>query len=101
MKELIKKEIMLSKMNNLNNSKYIMRLQQMIDADVLTIEDFSDTGLLYERKDFESMFGAIELHDRCTDVMRYVGGSYIQFLDNGRYLLNIENKIVKNSKNIS
>ena len=87
MKYLLREEILFTKMKDPNNVKYIQRLQQLMDADEVTIKDFIDTGVLYKRSDFENLYGTIELHKKCTDVMRYMGGHYIQFLSDGNYLV--------------
>ena len=92
MKSIIAKEILKTKMQEPHNTKYIMRLQQLMDADEVTIKDFVDTGVLHKRNDFESMYGTIELHNKCTDVMLYMGGHYIQFLSDGKYLVQYDTK---------
>lgn len=64
--------------------KRIQRLQQMMDADNLTIKDFQDTGMIMEREEFESLYAiAPTLHKDCTDVCRYAGGFFIQMLGAG------------------
>lgn len=87
MKHLIREEILYTKLKNPHNVGYIKRLQQMFDSDELTISDFTSTGVMMKRADYESIHHSVPLHKKCMDVIRYIGGHYIQMLSDGNYLL--------------
>lgn len=89
MKALLRDEIIKEKLSSPHNVKYIQRLQQMMDYDHYTIKDFVDTGLIMPREEFEKLYAqSPNLHKKCTEVSRYVGGHYIQLLSDGNFLLN-------------
>ena len=85
MKNLIEKEIQSLKLNYPTSKSYIQRLQQMLDMETYTQKDYVSTGLMTPRKKYETKFPEVNLSERCTDVMSYVGGYYIEMLRNGRY----------------
>lgn len=92
MKHLIRDEILYTKMSDPHNVKYIQRLQRMSDKEELTISDFADTGVMMKRDDYQNIHRFAELHNKCTDVIKYIGGHYVQMLSDGNYLLKYEQK---------
>ena len=92
MKHLNRDEILYTKMSDPHHVKYIQRLQRMSDKEKLTIADFADTGVMMKREDYQEIHRFAELHKNCTDVIKYIGGHYVQMLSDGNYLLKYEQK---------
>ena len=101
MKHFLRDEIIAQKFGNPNNTKYIQRLQQMLDMPAYSQKNFADTGMITTKKDFLSSYSTPPtLHKTCTDVIKYIGGHYIQMLSSGKYLLKYNEERGKNSKDL-
>jgi len=88
MKNLITQEIALQKESHPSQKKYIQRLQQMLDIHTYVQKDFVSTGMITSRTEFIKQSPLSPLHEKCTDVIVYLAGHYIQMLSDGKYLLN-------------
>lgn len=101
MNHLLREEILMTKLLEPHNVKYIQRLQRMSDKENLDIYDFNQTGTIMTREDYQSYHHHISLHKKCTDVIRYIGGHYIQMLSDGNYLIQYDtSKRGKRSKDL-
>lgn len=90
MREIFKKDVAYLKRDHKDMEAYVRRLEMMLDKDI-EFYDFIDTGIMVERGELERqefliLFANVELHPKCTDIMRYIGGYYIQMLTNGYFL---------------
>ena len=56
----------------------------MIDADF-----YKGSGRVYTRDEFKKERPKARLFDSCIEVIRYIGGYYIQFLQSGFYMIDL------------
>jgi len=101
MNHLLREEILMTKLLEPHNVKYIQRLQRMSDKENLDVYDFNQTGTIMTREDYQNYHKHIVLHKKCTDVIKYIGGNYIQMLSDGNYLIQYDtSKRGKRSKDL-
>jgi len=70
------------------DGKYIQRLQQMLDLPKYCVKHFQDTGSITPIPAFLLQYTDTILHPKCTNVVTYIGGHYIQMLSDGKYFIN-------------
>jgi hypothetical protein len=85
---LIAEEILKEKLKDKPDKLYIQTLQKMQDGD-MGLELFINTGRITPRELFVHYNPKVRLRPDCKDVVRYVGGFYIQILKTGEFLLEI------------
>tara|TARA_B110000977_G_scaffold199666_1_gene287745 strand:+ start:4980 stop:5327 length:348 start_codon:yes stop_codon:yes gene_type:complete len=87
MNNLIREEILLTKIKDPQNFKHIQLLQQMMDLESISLSNYVKVKQKFNFEDFVNRYASIDLHKKCTDVFYYVGGHYLQVLSDGKYLL--------------
>jgi hypothetical protein len=85
---LIAEEILKEKLKDKPDKLYIQTLQKMQDGD-MSFELFINTGRRTPRELFAHYNPKARLRPDCKDVVKYVGGFYIQILKTGEFLLEI------------
>ncbi len=85
---LIAEEILKEKLKDKPDKLYIQTLQKMQDGE-MSLELFLNTGRITPRELFLNYNPKSRLKPDCMDVVRYVGGFYIQILKTGEFLLEI------------
>jgi hypothetical protein len=85
---LIAEEILKEKLKDKPDKLYIQTLQKMQDGE-MSFELFINTGRITPRELFLNYNPKSRLKPDCMDVVRYVGGFYIQILKTGEFLLEI------------
>jgi hypothetical protein len=85
---LIAEEILKEKLKDKPDKLYIQTLQKMQDGE-MSLELFINTGRITPRELFIRYNPKARLRPDCMDVVRYVGGFYIQILKTGEFLLEI------------
>jgi hypothetical protein len=85
---LIAEEILKEKLKDKPDKLYIQTLQKMQDGD-MSFELFINTGRITPRELFAHYNPKARLRPDCKDVVKYVGGFYIQILKTGEFLLEI------------
>lgn len=83
---LIKQEIKLEKAKLKPDLHYLKLLKSIESMDKLEFEVFSNTGRITPFDVFRNENPNAKLHRECTDVVRYLGGFYIQMLKSGKYI---------------
>jgi hypothetical protein len=67
----------------------------------LRLKTYINTGVITT---LDSFIGQLKtpprLHPKCTDVIVYLGGSYIQMLNDGSYLFNYDSGVRKKSRKL-
>lgn len=99
----ISEEILKEKLKEKPDKLYIQTLQKMQNENP-SFELFINTGRIMPRELFLNYNKTIRLKPDCSDVVRYVGGFYIQILKTGEFLFEINdaelsdemNTIIKN-----
>lgn len=95
MKNLIEQEIGAMKLRKPTNKKAIQKLQQLLDKDVHTKQDFVSTATVVTRKEYLLLYPDAKLHKKCINVIDYIAGHHLQTLtvkDTTKYLLNYSGK---------
>tara|TARA_R110000868_G_scaffold9795_1_gene48203 strand:- start:7055 stop:7402 length:348 start_codon:yes stop_codon:yes gene_type:complete len=87
MKNLIREDILLTKLKDPQNFKHIQLLQNIVDLESISLSTFLKARQKFNVEDFVNRYASIDLHKKCTDVFYYLGGHYLQVLSDGKYLL--------------
>lgn len=84
-------EIIKEKLRLRPNKLYIMQLQKLMDKeDELSLESFRDTGKYIPVMVYKSDYNKVaRLHPDCVHVIRYIGGFFIEVLNNGNFYVNL------------
>jgi hypothetical protein len=85
---IISDEIIKEKLKDKPDKLYIQTLQKMEESNP-SFELFVNTGRITPRELFVHYHPKVRLMPDCLDVVRYVGGFYIQILKTGEFLLEI------------
>lgn len=85
---IISEEILKEKLKDKPDKLYIQTLQKMQDENP-SFELFINTGRIMPKELFLNYNKKIRLNFDCSDVVRYVGGFYVQILKTGEFLLEI------------
>jgi|GEM_PF-1736578 len=85
-------EILSEKMNGKPDVWYIQMLQKLQDKGEITIDDFVNTGRIITIESFLEKTPTLSLTFECIDVIKYIGGYYIQRLKSGDYYLEIRSE---------
>ena len=83
---LIKQEIKLEKAKLKPDQHYLKLLNSIESMDKLDFEIFSNTGRIIPVDIFINENPNAVISSNCTDVVRYLGGFYIQMLKSGNYI---------------
>lgn len=89
---LIKQEINNEKAKLKPDQHYLKLLKSIESMDKIEFEIFSNTGRITPVDVFRSDNPNAKLHSECTDVVRYLGGFYIQMLKSGKYIYEFDVK---------
>ena len=95
MKNLIEQEIGVLKLRKPIRKTAIQKLQQLLDKDVYTKEDFVGTATILPRREYFLLYPDAKIHKKCIKVIDYIAGHHIQILEVGdktKYLLNYSGK---------
>lgn len=87
MRELIEKEIIMQKMRKNTDTYLVQYLQQMIDKQLYSFDDFVNTGRIMPISLYTSEFGASNFNPDCCNICRYVGGFKAQNLRDGSWMI--------------
>ena len=63
-----------------------------MEKDLSQLEAFSTTGRFTSREAYLEKNPEAILHDKCTDVVLYIGGHIIQVLESGEFMVDEEFK---------
>jgi len=85
---IVAEEILKEKLKDKPDKLYIQTLQKMQDGE-MSFDLFINTGRITPRELFVHYNPSARLRPDCRDVVRYVGGFYIQILITGDFLLEI------------
>lgn len=85
---IVAEEILKEKMKDKPDKLYIQTLQKIQDGE-MSLDLFINTGRITPRELFVHYNPKARLRPNCRDVVRYVGGFYIQILSTGEFLLEI------------
>jgi len=88
METTLKQEIIKEKMQIKPDWLYINTLEKMKGGEY-NAETFASTGRFMPKHIFLSQRPNAPLHKDCTDIVRYVGGFYIQALKSGRFIFEL------------
>ena len=88
----IKQEIKTEKAKLKPDQHYLKLLKAIETNGKLEFETFSNTGRITPVDVFRSDNPNAKLHSECTDVVRYLGGFYIQMLKSGKYIYEFDVK---------
>lgn len=83
---LIKQEIKTEKAKVKPDEHYLKLLKAIESNRKMEFETFSNTGRITPVEVFKNENPNSIIHSECTDVVRYLGGFYIQMLKSGKYL---------------
>ena len=89
MKQLIEKEIIIQKMRNNTDQFLIQYLQQMIDKQLYSFDDFVNTGRIMPLSLYTREFGMSNFNADCCNICRYVGGFKAQNLRDGSWMIDM------------
>jgi hypothetical protein len=89
--QIVIDEILAEKLRRRPNRLYIMQLQKLMDKeDELSLESFRDTGKYIPANTFKNDYNRVaNLHPHCVHVIRYIGGFFIEVLNNGDFFVNL------------
>ena len=93
MKQLIEREIIIQKMRKTTDNAYIRNLQQMLDKQLYSFEDFVNTGRIMSVTNYTDEFGMTTFSAKCKNVCRYAGGFKAQNLSDGSWLINLNDGV--------
>lgn len=93
MKELIEREIIIQKMRKTTDVAYIRNLQQMIDKQLYTFDEFVNTGRIMPASHYSNEFGMTSFSSKCVNVCRYAGGFKAQNLKDGSWMINLNDSV--------
>tara|TARA_R110000868_G_scaffold27669_1_gene104699 strand:+ start:402 stop:773 length:372 start_codon:yes stop_codon:yes gene_type:complete len=85
---IVSEEILKEKLKDKPDKLYIQTLQKIQDGE-MSLDLFINTGRITPRELFVHYNPKARLRPDCRDVVRYVGGFYIQILSTGEFLLEI------------
>lgn len=83
---LIKQEIKIENAKEKPDFYYLKMLKSFESKDEIPFEMFSNTGRIIPAEVFHENNPELKLSPECTDVIRYLGGFFIQMLKSGRYI---------------
>ena len=99
MRELIEKEIIMQKMRKNTDTYLVQYLQQMIDKQLYSFDDFVNTGRIMPISLYTSEFGASNFNPYCCNICRYVGGFKAQNLRDGSWMINLNDGVEEDEHN--
>jgi len=87
LEQLISNDIIREKYINGSHKSFIQESQKILN-DISKVDEktFVETGRIMSTKNFLSMYPTIHLDADVKNIIRYVGGFYVQMLSNGNYL---------------
>lgn len=71
---------------------YLKMLKSLENKGEVSFEMFSNTGRITPADVFKNENPEDKLHSECTDVVRYLGGFFIQMLKSGKYIYEFDIK---------
>lgn len=83
---IIKQEIKTEKAKLKPDQHYLKLLKSIESMDKIEFEIFSNTGRITPVEVFKNENPNAVINANCTDVVRYLGGFYIQMLKSGNYI---------------
>ena len=90
MKE-IKDEILLEKLRQNPNKQRIQNLQQIVDKNTLSLNEFSNLGMFMSRDSYlTNVNKSAKLKDNCTDVVYYLYNFVVQVIDSSLYFIELQ-----------
>lgn len=89
---LIKQEIKIESAKEKPDFYYLKMLKSLESKDEIAFEMFSNTGRIIPADVFHKNNPKSKINPECTDVIRYLGGFFIQMLKSGRYIYEYDAK---------
>lgn len=87
LEQIISSDIIREKYINGSHKSFIQESQKILsDLPKADEKTFVETGRIMSTKDFLTMYPTVHLDADTKNIVRYVGGFYVQMLSNGNYL---------------